>query len=77
MICGYKAGRYSDTPLFKDHLDRENPVKLIQNFGEHKGIFFPFYQIFEVEGYTENESREVIEFLQNHIYHKLSIDIKI
>ena len=67
VICGYKAGRYSDTPLFKDHLDTENPVKLIQNFGEHKGIFFPFYQIFEVVGYSEKESQELIEFLQNHI----------
>jgi alpha-ketoglutarate-dependent taurine dioxygenase len=46
---------------------KDNPVKLVQTFGDHKGLFFPFYQIFEVAGWTENESKDLIEYLQNHI----------
>jgi alpha-ketoglutarate-dependent taurine dioxygenase len=67
VYCGYQTGRYSDSPLFKDHVDRSNPVKLVRTFGEHKGLFFPFYQIFEVVGWPEQEGRELIEYLQNHI----------
>ena len=67
VYCGYKAGRYSDTPLFKDHIDRENKVKLIRNFGKHKGIFFPFFQIFEVIDMPENEGQDLIKYLQDHI----------
>lgn len=67
VYCGFKSGRYSDTKFFKDHIDRLNPVKLVKHFGEHKGLFFPFYQIFEVIGYNNNEGQELIEYLRNHI----------
>jgi alpha-ketoglutarate-dependent taurine dioxygenase len=67
VYCGFKSGRYSDTKFFKDHIDRENPVKLVRTFGEHKGLFFPFFQIFEVVGYNHQEGQELIEYLQNHI----------
>ena len=63
VYCGYKAGRYSDTPLFKDHVKRDNPVKLVQEFGGQKGLFFPFYQIFEVV----DGDYDIIEHLQKHI----------
>ena len=67
VYCGYESGRYSTSPFFKDHVKKDNPVKLVQTFGDHKGLFFPFYQIFEVAGWTENESKDLIEYLQNHI----------
>lgn len=67
VYCGFQSGRYSDTKFFKDHIDRNNPVKLIRKFGDHKGIFFPFYQIFEVVGYEQKQGQELIEYLQNHI----------
>jgi alpha-ketoglutarate-dependent taurine dioxygenase len=65
--CGFKSGRYSDTKFFKDHIDRNNPVKLVQTFGDRKGLFFPFYQIFEVVDYPAQEGQELIEYLQHHI----------
>jgi len=67
VYCGFKSGRYSDTQFFKDHIDRDNPVKLVRTFGEHKGIFFPFYQIFEVVDWDLKEGSELIDYLQNHI----------
>lgn len=67
VYCGYQAGRYSDSPLFKDHIDRDNPVKLVKQFGNHKGLFFPFYQIFEVVDKSQEEGNELIEYLQQHI----------
>ena len=67
VYCGFKSGRYSDTKFFKDHIDRANPVKLVQTFGSRKGLFFPFYQIFEVVNYDLREGQELIEYLQNHI----------
>ena len=67
VYCGYQKGRYSDSPLFKDHIDRENPVPLVQSFGKHRGLFFPFFQIFEVVGWDDQEGKELIEYLENHI----------
>lgn len=67
VYCGYKSGRYSDSPLFKDHIDKTNPVKLVQTFGKLTGLFFPFYQIFEVVGWDKKASDELIDYLQQHI----------
>lgn len=67
VYCGFKSGRYSDTKFFKDHIDRENKVKLVQTFNGRKGLFFPFYQIFEVVDYDPAEGQEIIEYLQHHI----------
>jgi alpha-ketoglutarate-dependent taurine dioxygenase len=67
VYCGFKSGRYSDTNFFKEHVNKNNPVKLVRTFGEHKGLFFPFFQIFEVVDYDHKEGQELIEYLQNHI----------
>ena len=67
VYCGFKSGRYSNTTFFKDHIDRDNPVKLVQEFGDKKGLFFPFYQIFEIVDYNQKEGHDLIQYLQDHI----------
>jgi taurine dioxygenase len=67
VYCGYKRGRYSDSPFFKEHVDRNNPMPLVQKFGPRKGLFFPFLQVFEIAEMPGKESDDLLEYLQAHV----------
>jgi taurine dioxygenase len=69
MINGYKQGAYSE-----DHFGK--PVDINYNYRPHMvhtnvagqtGLFFPFLQIHQIEGQTEDQSREFIENLRDHV----------
>ena len=68
VICGYRKGSYSDSEYFNEHLNRDNPIDLVQTNQEGKvGLFFPFLQIFEFEGKTQDEFDELMSILRNHV----------
>lgn len=67
IFCGFKPGRYTNDIYFSEHLNRENPIPLVQMFGTLKGMFFSPYQTFEVVGMAEKESEEFLQYLHDHI----------
>lgn len=68
VYCGYKSGNYSWSKFFNDHVNKNNPVSLVQvNKEGRKGIFFPFLQIFGFEGYPHEEFVEIMEYLKAHV----------
>lgn len=68
VYCGYKVGSYSNSKFFIEHIDKDNPVNLVQiNKEGNKGLFFPFLQIFGFENYEEKEFKEIMNLLTDHI----------
>jgi|694.fasta_scaffold139033_3 taurine dioxygenase len=68
VYCGYKVGSYSNSRFFIEHIDKDNPVNLVQiNKEGNKGLFFPFLQIFGFENYEEKEFKEIMNLLTDHI----------
>lgn len=68
MYCGYKSGRYSTTHFFHDHVNAKNPIKLVQTNKEgKKGLFFPFYQIFQFKDVDNDIFLDIMEELKDHV----------
>lgn len=68
VYCGYQNGMYSDSKFFKDHIDRSNPISLVQiNKEGKKGLFFPFLQIFGFENYTDEDFKSIMEELKESV----------
>jgi taurine dioxygenase len=67
MHCGYEAGRYSTSPYFHEHINKENKVKLVYTNPEGlKGLMFPYYQVFEFDGKRESEFKYLTKLLWDH-----------
>lgn len=68
VYCGYKAGSYSTSTFFKEHVDKTNPISLVQVNKEGKtGLFFPFLQIFGFENYSDQDFQSIMTELKSHI----------
>lgn len=68
VFCGYEHGRYSESEYFKDHINLDNPIKLVQTNKESKtGLFFPFLQIFGFKDRDENYFKEIMGRLTDHV----------
>lgn len=68
VYCGYKKGGYSDSRYFKEHVNTDNPIKLIQTNEEGKtGLFFPFLQIFGFKDKSEDYFNETMQRLREHV----------
>jgi taurine dioxygenase len=68
LFCGYKVGAYSNSTFFIEHINRTNPISLVHTNKEgNKGLFFPFLQIFEFENYSNNEFKEIMNMLTEHV----------
>lgn len=68
VYCGYKSGMYSDSNFFKDHIDKSNSISLVQvNKEGQKGLFFPFLQIFGFENHSDEEFKDIMNELKDHI----------
>jgi taurine dioxygenase len=68
VYCGYKSGSYSTSNFFKEHVDKTNPISLVQvNKEGKKGLFFPFLQIFGFENYSDNEFEDIMNVLKDHV----------
>ena len=69
MINGYKQGAYSEDHFGKavDINYHYRPRLVHTNVAGKTGLFFPFLQIHEIDGMTEDESKEFIETLRDHV----------
>lgn len=68
VYCGYKPGRYSNSKFFKEHINKDNLIDLVQTNKENKtGLYFPFLQIFGFDGYSEKEYQSIMDELTAHI----------
>ena len=68
VYCGYQKGSYSDSEYFKEHINKENPIRLVQTNEEGKtGLFFPFLQIFGMKGVSDKVFKNIMERLTTHV----------
>lgn len=69
MINGYKQGAYSETSFGKtiDVNPYYKPNLVHTNIAGKTGLFFPFLQIHQIDGMTEEESKSFIEKLRDHV----------
>ena len=65
---GYKAGKYSTTPYFRDHVNTENLFDLVMTTAAGiTGIYYPFLQVFGMDGLNEQEFEEIHSELVHQI----------
>lgn len=69
MINGYKRGSYSEHHFGKDiDINFEYKPNLVHtNIAGVTGLFFPFLQIHQIDGMTEEESMQFIQNLRQHV----------
>lgn len=69
LINGYKQGSYSTDDFGKPvDINYQYRPNLVQtNIAGRTGLFFPFLQIHQIDGMTEDQSREVIVKLRDHV----------
>jgi alpha-ketoglutarate-dependent taurine dioxygenase len=66
--CGFKPGTYSDSPIMKPHINRDNPVNLVHtNVAGKTGLFFPFHQILEFAGDANDKFDDIMQRLKEHV----------
>lgn len=67
-IFGFEPGRYSPVVDFKIHIN-ETPIPLVwQNpVTKEEGLYFPFNQLFHIDGVSSEESKNLIESLKTHV----------
>lgn len=62
ITCGFRRGRYTDDPFFREHHNKENEFDLVYtNEAGVKGLYFPYLQVF---GGIE---LELFDYLSHHI----------
>ena len=62
ITCGFRRGRYTDDPFFREHHNREHEFDLVYtNEAGVKGLYFPYLQVF---GGIE---LELFDYLSKHI----------
>jgi len=65
---GYKAGRYSTTPWFHDHINEENLFDLVMTTEAGiTGLYYPFLQVFGMAGKDGKEFKKIDEKLREYI----------
>ena len=68
IFCGYKTGTYSNSTYFKDHVNYENSIKIVQtNKAGKVGLFFPFLQIFGFKDRSQEDFDRIMSKLTTHI----------
>lgn len=68
VYCGYKRGSYSYSEYFKEHVHKDNLIKLVQtNKAGKTGLFFPFLQIFGFKDRSEEYFNDVMSRLRDHV----------
>jgi alpha-ketoglutarate-dependent taurine dioxygenase len=57
---GYEKGRYSTTPWFQDHVNKDNLFDLVMTTESGlTGLYYPFHQVFGMDGLNDEEFKEV------------------
>ena len=73
---GYEVGRYSTTPYFKNHVNKEQLFDLVMTTSSGKtGLYYPFLQVFGMQNTSEKEfndiHNELVKYItdEKHSYH--------
>ena len=57
---GYEKGRYSTTPWFQDHVNKDNLFDLVMTTEAGvTGLYYPFHQVFGMDGLNDEEFKEI------------------
>lgn len=65
---GYKAGRYSTTPWFRDHVNEEDLFDLVlKTKAGITGLYYPFLQVFGMADKDEEEFKKIDKRLREYI----------
>tara|TARA_B100002019_G_scaffold152542_1_gene131505 strand:- start:6086 stop:6922 length:837 start_codon:yes stop_codon:yes gene_type:complete len=68
ITLGYKSGSYSPSKFFVEHHSEDKPFKLVHtNDAGHTGLYFPFLQIFGMPGKTEEQFKDLMGRLTEHV----------
>jgi taurine dioxygenase len=73
FYCGYEKGGYTDSEHFNEHVNRDNPLKLIHtNPDGQKGLYFPFNQIMEWQGGRYPNDQKYYDHIKNKLIKHIS-----
>lgn len=68
ITLGHEHGKYSTSPFFNEHHSLDKPMNLVYTNAIGKtGLYFPFLQTFGMIGKTDEEFKEIHEYLVNHV----------
>lgn len=68
VYCGHRNGNFSPSQIFSEHVGQTHMPIVQTNIEGLKGLYFPFLQIFGIaEGATEEEWKDLFEYLKQHI----------
>ena len=65
---GYESGKYSTSKFFNEHVNRENLFPLVmKNDAGLKGLYFPFNQMFGIEGMEQIEFEDLVKTIKEYV----------
>ena len=65
---GYESGRYSTSSFFHEHVNKENLFPIVmENAVGRKGLYFPFLQMFGIDGMSDDLFFELIGEVKEHV----------
>ena len=65
---GYEAGKYSTTPYFRDHVNKDNVFDLVMKTASGKvGLYYPFLQVFGMHNIDDEKFKSIHNRLIEHI----------
>lgn len=68
ITLGYKSGSYSPSKFFVEHHSEDKPFQLVHvNDAGYTGLYFPFLQIFGMPGKTEEQFKDIMSRLIEHV----------
>jgi taurine dioxygenase len=68
ITLGYKSGSYSPSKFFVEHHSDDKPFRLVHvNDAGYTGLYFPFLQIFGMPGKTEEQFKDIMSRLIEHV----------
>lgn len=68
ITLGYKSGSYSPSKFFVEHHSDDKPFQLVHvNDAGYTGLYFPFLQIFGMPGKTEEQFKDIMSRLIEHV----------
>ena len=68
ITLGYKSGSYSPSKFFVEHHATDKPFNLVHtNDPGHTGIYFPFLQILGMVDKTEEQFKDLMQRLIEHV----------
>ena len=65
---GYESGKYSTSSFFHEHVNKENLFPIVmENAIGMEGIYFPFNQMFGIDGMPDALFKDLIEEVKKHV----------